>query len=143
MTITAAGTYLQRHNSNFKTVNTMLLLMAIGAMGVGVFTKDFTHAHGAVSSAAFFFAGLSAITSFKVLPKPLSLISIVLGVMTLTALALFSGGMLTSGSMTSTTAYDSIFYLGLGPGGMECMIVYPALMWLAAFGGHPITKQET
>jgi hypothetical protein len=51
--------------------------------------------------------------------------------------------MLTSGSMTSTTAYDSIFYLGLGPGGMECMIVYPALMWLAAFGGHPITKQET
>jgi hypothetical membrane protein len=77
------GTYLQRHNHNLKTVNILLLLMAVGAMGVGIFTKDFTLPHGAVSSAAFFFAGLSAITSFKVLPKPLSQISIVLGAMTL------------------------------------------------------------
>jgi hypothetical membrane protein len=138
-----AATILQRHNSNQRILNIMLLLMAIGAMGVGVFTKDFTLAHGAVSSAAFFFAALSAITSFKILPKPLSLISIVLGAMTLTALALFSAGMLTSGSMTSTEAYDSTFYLGLGPGGMERMIVYPAIMWLAAFGAHIITKQET
>jgi hypothetical membrane protein len=138
-----AGTYFQRHNPNFKTLNILLLLMALGAMGVGIFTKDFTLAHGAVSSAAFFFAGLSAIASFKVLPKPLSLISIILGAMTLTALALFSSGMLTSGSLTSNIAYDSNFYMGLGPGGMERMIVYPALMWLAAFGGHLVTKRET
>ena len=130
-----AGTYLQRHTPNFKTLNTLLLLMAVGAMGVGVFTKDFTLPHGAVASATFFFAGLSAITSFKLLPKPLAQISIALGAMTLTALALFSAGMLTSGSLTSTTAYDSTFYMGLGPGGMERMIIYPALMWLAAFGG--------
>jgi hypothetical membrane protein len=132
-----------RHNHNLKTVNTMLLLMAVGVMGVGIFTKDFTLAHGAVASMAFFFAGLSAITSFKVLPKPLSLISIVLGAMTLAALALFSVGTITSGSLTSTEAFDSGFYLGLGPGGMERMIVYPALMWLAGFSGHLITKQET
>jgi hypothetical membrane protein len=137
------GTYLQRHNQNLKTLNILLLLMAIGAMGVGIFTKNFTLTHGAVSSAAFFFAGLSAIASFKVLPKPLSLISIILGAMTLTALVLFSAGIITSGSLTSTTAYDSAFYLGLGPGGMERMIVYPAIMWLAGFGGHLITKQET
>ena len=137
------GTYLQRHNHNLKTVNILLLLMAVGAMGVGIFTKDFTLAHGAVASMAFFFAGLSAITSFKVLSKPLSLISIVLGAMSLAALALFSVGTITSGSLTSTEAFDSGFYLGLGPGGMERMIVYPALMWLAGFGGHLITKQET
>jgi hypothetical membrane protein len=138
-----AGTYLQRRSPNFKTLNILLLLMAIGAMGVGVFTKDFTLAHGAVSSMAFFFAGLSAIASFKVLQKPLSLISIVLGAMTLTALALFSAGIITSGSLTSNIAYDSSFFLGLGPGGMERMIVYPALMWLAAFSGHLVTKRET
>jgi hypothetical membrane protein len=138
-----AGTYFQRHSPNFKTVNMMLLLMAIGAMGVGIFTKDFTLAHGAVSSMAFFFAGLSAIASFKVLKKPVSLISIILGVMTLAALALFSSGVITSGSLTSNQAYDSVFYLGLGPGGMERMIVYPALMWLAGFGGHLAMKQET
>jgi hypothetical membrane protein len=137
------GTYLQRRNPNFRTLNILLLLMAIGAMGVGIFTKDYTLPHGAVSSAAFFFAGLSAITSFKVLPKPLSLISIVLGAMTLTALALFSAGIIASGSLTSTTAYDSALYLGLGPGGMERMIAYPAIIWLAGFGAHLITKQET
>jgi len=129
-------------SANFKTVNMLLLLMAIGAMGVGVFTKDFTVAHGAVSSMAFFFGGLSAIASFKVLKKPLSLISITLGAMTLGALVLFSSGMVASGSVTSTEAYDSIFYLGLGPGGMERMIVYPMLIWLAGFAGHLVTKRE-
>jgi len=92
---------------------------------------------------AFFFAGLSAIASFKVLKKPLSLISIILGAMTLGALALFSSGMIASGSLTSNIAYNSDFYMGLGPGGMERMVVYPALMWLAGFGGHLATKRET
>jgi hypothetical membrane protein len=137
------GTYFLRHISDFKTVNMLLLLMAIGAMGVGVFTKDFTTVHGAVSSIVFLFAGLSAIASSKVLKKPLSLISIILGAMTLGALVLFSSGLITSGSLTSSIAYNSNFYLGLGPGGMERMIVYPALMWLAGFGGHLVTKQET
>ena len=137
-----AGTYFLRRNPNFKTLSILLILMAIGAMGVGLVTKDFTLVHGAVSSAAFFFAGLSAIASFKVLQKPFSLISIILGVMTLAALALFSIGMVASGSVSSTIAYDSVFYLGLGPGGMERMIVYPALMWLAGFGGHLVTKRE-
>ena len=141
--LTLAATYFLRHLSNFKTANILLLLMAIGAMGVGIFTKDFRTIHGAVSSMAFFFAGLSAIASFKVLKKPFSLISIILGAMTLGALVLFSSGLITSGSFTSNIAYDSNFYLGLGPGGMERMIVYPALMWLAGFSGHLVTQRET
>jgi hypothetical membrane protein len=136
------GTYFLRHISNFKTVNTLLLLMAIGAMGIGVFTKDFRTAHGAVASTAFFFSGLSALSSFKVLKKPLSLISLILGMMTLGALVLFSSGVVTSGSLTSNDAYDSNFYLGLGPGGMEHMIFYTALMWLAGFSWHLVTQRE-
>jgi hypothetical protein len=63
-------------------------------------------------------------------------------VMTLGALGLFSSGLITSGSLTSSIAYDSNFYLGLGPGGMERMIVYPALVWLAGFSGHLATRRE-
>jgi len=137
------GTYFQRHASGFKTVNILLILMASGAIGVGIFTKDFRTIHGAVSSMAFFFAGLSAIASFKVLKKPFSLITIILGMISLGALVLFSCGLITSGSLTSDEAYDSNFFLGLGPGGMERMIVYPALMWLAGFGGHLAAKPET
>jgi hypothetical membrane protein len=136
------GTYFLRHTPNFKTENILLLIMALAAMGVGIFTKDFTLAHGAVSSAAFFCAGLAAFFSFQVLKKPLSIISIILGAMTLTALALFSAGIITSGSITSDIAYDNSFYLGLGPGGMERMTVYPALIWLTGFGAHLIIKQE-
>ena len=137
-----AGVYLLRHNSNFQTLNIMLLLMGIGSMGVGIFTKDFTLAHGAVSSTAFFFAGLSAIASFRVLTKPFSLISITLGAITLGALSLFSIGMVASGSVASDIALDSIFYLGLGPGGMERMIVYPALVWLNGLSGHMASQRE-
>jgi len=136
------GTFFLRHLSGFKTVNLLLLLMALGAMGVGVFTKHFRTAHGAVATMAFFFAGLSAISSYKVLKKPLSLISIILGAMTLGALILFSTGMITSGSLTSDIAYDSDFYLGLGPGGMEHLIIYPIGMWLAGFSWHLVTQRE-
>jgi hypothetical membrane protein len=137
------GTYFLRHISELKNVNILLFLMAVAAMGVGVFTKDFTIAHGAVASLAFFFSGLSAIASAKVLRKPMSFISLILGGMTIGALALYSIGMITSGSLTSNVEYNSNFYLGLGPGGMERMIIYPTLMWLAGFSGHLATQQET
>jgi hypothetical membrane protein len=129
------GTYLLK-NSPSRTLRIPLFLMALSAMGVGIFTKDFTLAHAAVSSAAFFFAGLSAIASAFILKKPLSWVSVILGLMTLSALALFSIGIVVSGSMTSTVAYDSLFYLGLGPGGMERVIIYPAMVWLALFGSQ-------
>ena len=136
------GTYFLRPISDFKTINMLLLLTALGAMGIGVFTKDYRIAHGAVTTMTFFFAGLSAISSFKVLKTPSSLMSIILGTMTLGALVLFSSGMITSGSLTSDIAYDSDFYMGLGPGGIEHLIVYPALIWLAGFSWHLITQRE-
>ena len=130
------GTYFQRKNSDFKILNIFLAIMAIGTMGIGVFTEDFSYVHGAIAAVAFLFAGISEIASAKVLKKPLSTISIILGIITLVALVLYSTGMATSGSITSAQPIDSIFFLGLGPGGMERLIVYPALMWLAGFGGH-------
>ena len=136
------GTYFLRHISNFKTTNILLVLMAIAAMGIGIFTKHYRTPHGAAATTAFFFAGLSAITSFRVLKKPLSLISIILGTMTLGALVLYTGGLITSGSLTSNIAYDSIFFLGLGPGGMEHLIIYPVGLWLAGFSWHLITQRE-
>jgi hypothetical membrane protein len=131
----ALGAYFLRYVSPLVTVRRLLFLMAVGAMGVGVFTKDFPIAHGVVSSAAFFFSGLAALGSAKVLEKPFSSISIALGAMTLVALGLYSLGIVTSGSLTSTIVFDSSFYLGLGAGGMERLVIYPALMWLAGFSG--------
>ena len=134
------GIFYLRHISNFRIVNILLLLMAVGAMGVGVFTEEYRVAHGAVSFIAFLFAGLSALASYKALQKPISIISIILGAISLGALFLYSAGFVTSGSLTSNIVYDSNFYLGLGPGGMERMIIYPTLMWITGLGGHLVTQ---
>ncbi len=138
----AFGAYFLGSDPKLKTMRILLFLMAIGAMGVGFVTKAFTLGHGAVSSAAFFFGGLSAIASSRVLKKPLSLVGVILGAVSIGALALFSVGMVASGSISSTIAYDSEFYLGLGPGGMERMIIYPLLMWLALFGGQLTVQRQ-
>ena len=136
------GSYFLRRIISFRTLSVLLALMSIGAIGAGIFTKNSTAIHGAVSSMAFLFSGLSAIASFKVLKRPLSVISVILGVIVLGALALFAGGLLASGSFTEIEAQDSVFFLGLGPGGMERMIVYPALIWLAGFSGYLIALPE-
>jgi hypothetical membrane protein len=136
------GAYFLPRNVNFRALTVLVTLMAIGAMGAGVFTKNFPAIHGAVSSMAFVFGGLSAIVSFRVLKMPLSAMSVLLGLVSLGALTLFAGGLLTIGIFESIEAQDSVFFLGIGPGGMERMIVYPALIWLAGFSGHLIALSE-
>jgi len=137
------GAYFLPRTFDFRGLTVLLILMAIGAMGVGIFTSAFsTTIHGVVSLIAFGFGGLSAIASFKVTKLPLSAISVILGVMTLGALALFAAGLVTTGSLTSNEPPASEFFLGIGPGGMERMIVYPELIWLILFSGHLITLSE-
>ena len=141
------GAYFLPRTVDFRGLTVLIILMAIGAMGVGIFTSKFSTAiHGIVSLMAFGFGSLSAIASFKTLKLPLSAISVILGVMTLGALALFAAGLVTTGSLISSEPPASEFFLGIGPGGMERMIVYPELIWLILLSGHLITlseKQET
>jgi hypothetical membrane protein len=137
------GAYFLPRTVDFRGLTFLLILMAIGAMGVGIFTSAFsTTIHGVVSLMAFGFGGLSAIASFKVSKLPLSAISVILGVMALGALALFAAGLVTTGSLTSSEPPASEFFLGIGPGGMERMIAYPALIWLTLFSGHLIALSE-
>jgi len=128
------GAYFLHRAFNFPMLTVMLVLTAIGAMGVGVFTEDFGTIHSVVSLIAFLFSGLSAIFSvvcshvhkFNLVKMPFSTISVILGLITLGSLALFMAGM----------------DLGLGVGGMERMIVYPILMWGVGFGGYLIAYPQ-
>ena len=136
------GAFFLPRTVDFRGLAALLILMAIGAMGVGIFTSASTTIHGTVSLMAFGFGGLSAIASFRVSKPPLSAISVILGAMTLGALALFAAGLVTTGSLNSNVPPASEFFLGLGPGGMERMIIYPAMIWLTLFSGHLITVSE-
>jgi hypothetical membrane protein len=115
-----AGAYLIRRAFNSKIFVVLLILAGVGAMGVGVFPETAGSIHSVVSFITFFFGGLSAIASYRLQKSPLSSFAVLLGVMTLVALALFISGI----------------YLGLGNGGMERMIAYPALLWAVGFSGH-------
>lgn len=130
----AIGTYFLQRAINYTFLTVLLVLTSIGAMGVGVFTEDYITIHVVVSLMTFLFGGLSAVFSaicsyvheFKLLKTPFSIIAVILGVMSLGALALLIGNM----------------DLGLGLGGMERMIVYPLLMWGAGFSGYLIASPE-
>ena len=102
----------------------LLILFGIGAMGAGLFPETFVIIHYIFSLLAFGSGGITVIISFKLLDPPLSYISIILGVMTLVALVLF-------------TFY---IHLGLGMGGIERLIVYPALIWAISFSTYLMSK---
>ena len=95
-------------------------LAGIGCIGVGIFNESYGGAHVFFSAFTFFSIGIEALFVFKVAKAPFSYFSAVTGVITLVAIVF----------------YGTDTYLGLGQGGMERMIVYPALIGGLAFGGY-------
>jgi hypothetical membrane protein len=113
--------------SRYRAVGILTMLGSLGAMGVGVFPESTGGLHVLVSFVAFFFTGLAALSSYRVLRPPLSLLSAVLGAVTLMALVLYASGV----------------YLGLGPGGMERMVAYPAVIWVIGVGANLMGASST
>jgi len=120
--LAVGSAYFIQRASNFRLFSVLAAITGIGAMGVGLFTEDAGVIHGIFSLTTFLFGGLSAILSYKLQKPPLSYLSVILGALSLLALVLFGSGV----------------YLGLGKGGMERMIAYPALLWAVGFGGYLI-----
>ena len=106
--------------SRHRVPGMLALVGGLGAIGVGVFPETTGEVHVLVSFVAFFFTGLAAIASFRLLVSPMSYLAVVLGTLTLVALVLYANGT----------------YLGLGPGGMERMVAYPAVIWVIGAGGN-------
>lgn len=115
-----AGTYFIRRGFRTRFFPALLALSGVGAMGVGIFPEYTGHLHYAAAFIAFAFGGLSAIAAYTIEKPPLRYLSVLLGIVTLTAFVL------------SISHHD----LGLGPGGMERMIAYPFVLWVLGFGGY-------
>lgn len=96
----------------------LLALCGIGAIGVGVFNEDYPLVHRPSALLAFFFGNLAALYSYRLVHPPLSFVFACLGLIGLSALTLYGAGT----------------YLRLGVGGMERMILYPAMFWAIGFG---------
>ena len=118
--IVIVDVYLTHHVLGSRLLSVFLVLMGVGAMGVGLFPENFAIIHRIASLFVFLFGALSAIVSYRMQKPPFSYLSLLLGALSLMALLLFGSGT----------------YLGLGKGGMERMIAYPALLWCVGFGGY-------
>ena len=118
------ASYFIKREFRWRTLTFLVIMSGVGITGVGVFPETAGVVHHIVSLIAFLFAGLSAIASYKLQKAPSSYFSVLLGVMTIVAL---------------TLCVSNIF-LGLGQGGMERMIVYPALIWTVGFGAYIMGK---
>jgi hypothetical membrane protein len=105
----------------------LLALSGVGAIGVGIFNEDYIPAvHAVFALMAFLFGNLAVVYSSKMVRPPLSYLFIILGLIGLSALILFVG--------------DT--YLGLGAGGMERMIFYPAMFWAIGFGACLLAEEN-
>jgi hypothetical membrane protein len=106
----------------------ILALAGIGAMGVGLFPEYHVYLHYTSAFLAFVFGGITAIAASTIVKSVMRYFSIAMGIMTLAASVLLV----------------SHNYLGLGPGGMERMILYPFALWAVGFGGYLMqTCEET
>lgn len=133
--ILASAYYLYRY-FGWKPIAGMMGVAGVGAIGVGVFTESAPYSlHDLFSLIVFVGIGLSALISYRLQKPPLGHFAIVLGLVTLISLILYlpDSGVSVGG------------YLGIGPGGLERLIVYPVLFWSIAFGGQlmAITDSNT
>ncbi len=106
----------------------LLAIAGIGAMGVGLFPEYHFYLHYASAFLAFMSGGLAAIAAFTVDKSIMRYFSVLLGSLTLLAFVLMA-------------SHQDI---GLGPGGIERMILYPFALWAVGFGGfllNPCEKQ--
>ncbi len=106
-------------------ISLLIGLSGIGMVGVGLFPETAGTVHLITSFIAFFFGGLSAIATYKLVKAPFAYLSVLMGMIGLLALALFI----------------LKIFLGLGPGGMERMIAYPLLLWAIGFGGNLMSSE--
>lgn len=123
--IAVAAFFIHRVFSNW-ALTALLVVAGVGAAGVGVFPENVPTLHTLFAFVAFVFGGLAALVTVAFVRSPLRYLSLVLGVISLAALGLFATG----------------YYLGLGVGGMERMIVLPILGWGMAFGGYLMADES-
>lgn len=133
-----AGAYFVHRVFKYRLLFIFLVLTGVGAMGVGLFPMNHLVPHSTAATIAFFFGSLSAIVSYKLQKSPLSYFSVVLGGLSLAALVLFIFCL----RCTLGGGHACSACLGLGPGGIEHLIVYPTLLWGISFGGYLIGSSE-
>jgi hypothetical membrane protein len=121
----AAGAYLYRSHRH-QWLLAIFALAGLGAAGAGLVPLGTSELHGIFALVAFLFFNVQALACATIVRGPMRALSIVAGVIGLAFVVL-----MVIGDGGSPGVFGPI-----GHGGAERMIVYPAMLWMLAFGGY-------
>ncbi len=102
------------------------LLAGLGAIGAGLVPLDKGDLHSLFALVAFIFFNVEAIASASIVDGPMRVLSFLAGVVGLVFVVI----------MVIGDGGNPAVFGPIGHGGAERMIVYPAMLWLMAFGGY-------
>lgn len=125
--LTAGGGWLLRAWLARDWVVALFVLAGLGSVGVGLVTVERSpETHQWLALAAFLGFGLlpaACAPELRGWMRPLSLLAAVVGVAYLVVMIL-------------GTRTDGAVFGDIGAGGTERMVIYPAMLWMMAFGGY-------
>ena len=107
-----------------RAVTIPILVLGIGALGVGLFPGNTGTPHALFAMATFISGGVACIMGSIVTTGPFRYLSILFGAIALATL----GSYILFGDAAPLGA--------LGTGGVERWIVYPIVLWITGFGGY-------
>lgn len=127
--VAAAGILVQRAFGR-RSVTIPIVVLGIGALGVGVFPGPTGTPHALSAMTTFVAGGIAAIMGSRVTSGPFRWLSVALGAVSLATLVSY---MLLG---------DASPFAVFGLGGLERWIVYPIVLWIVAFGGYLAGRGE-
>ena len=120
------GGYLLYRTHGRAWVFAIYLMAGLGAFGAGLVPLNVGDIHGIFALVAFLFFNVEALSGAAIATGPMRWVSAVAGLMGLAFVVV----------MVLGDAGNPGVFGPIGHGGAERMIVYPAMLWLMAFGGY-------
>lgn len=128
--LVATAAVLVHRGFGRRAVTIPMLILGLGALGVGVFPGPTGTPHALSAMTTFVAGGIAAVTSSIVVRGPFRWLSLLLGLVSLLTI----GSYLVMG--------DGSPFAVFGTGGLERWIAYPIVLWIVAFGGYAAGRGE-